>query len=1420
MKGKFLSVVILLLALMISMASCHVSDGTGDSGSSSGSGQTGGSSGGSDTGSTSPDSGDEGNGGSADTLPTGYIYENGSELKIVFSDSRLFELATALKDRITNYSTATVTLVSDTEEKYEHEIILGVTDRPLSGKAYRRLSRMYKSEGNTAYTLYSDGSSVAVAFDDDFYGSAMANSVGYLSESIIAKNSSLSLPVGRIAEREYDPLEGVRELDKKRQDEQFAALAEEITEKYGEGYAEATVEALRDYYSLYTDNLVLWFANLYDPAVGGYYYSNSARDTVGFLPDVESTTQSLNFIVGSGMAQSVGGRYSDVISDTMREEIVGFVRGLQDKNGYFYHPQWGKELTDVNVSRRSRDLNWATGILKALGANPIYDTPSGMKGESASPVSMMGMLGSSVTAAVSRAVIPTASSATVSAQLRTKEALLEYLDAFDMKNDSYFAGNELASQAGEILERDKQLESAGADWRASEVIIDFLNRKQIPETGTWHYERNYMGVNGLLKISSLYNSLGAKINYPLVAAESAIAAITTSEEPLTICYAYNAWFSVTNIQKNLREYSDDKEEGEKQAAALSLAIMENAPESIRATKEKYLKFLKYDGSFSYNQTSSAANAQGLPVAIPGTNEGDVNATEIGTAGVLGHIYGALGLRKVPFFGDSHRLLYLHTIDSLGAVIKDAENGDIGYVTYDEDSPGREPSDVTGSRTSSGSLTVIRDEREGKTGNVLKLVSVNDGGDTLVYSCDSMRADLKCFVFETEMCVTSSDVSGNIMQIYLGNKAYMLNVKVENGKIRLSDVSSGSNPRLENDFGVEIELGKWFHLKAEYYAADEENVRAKVYVDGELVGVTDNYYDASAARLNGKRGKPNQHYTEASVYAMSYHNMEVLFDNTASYKTRTPFRAVTPLDKQPHVNIDDDKHILGPADPDTGNGAYYNNEEITDATRFHYGMMGYPMPALSGSLYASSSVEGGMLKFKRTAAAGSGESYINFRVIPPTGDFASPATVIEFDFRFSGGDISADNAPLRLDDGNYVRFVKNSDGASFSLGKKDTAEIVAGEWFNICLEIYYLGEFCEYAKVFVDGEYTTTVRLVNMSPFNERLLVYLKKNMEKDTEINIDNMFFWHTEKKYVPESAEYKAPDINIAYTDAPATGEYFGSQITEGAVRFDYSDGAVPSLSGSAALVLNKNESALMMKIDSGEGYISYSLSPSITALHPATVFEFDYKMSGLDPTYDNAPIRLDGGNHLRFLKNTDGVSWSIAEKDTAKITANKWYNIRLEIYYVTEESEIVKVFVDGEHTATVNLTEASAFNSRVLFYMKNGAAKDAVIFIDNVFYCHLDKEYVAPDSGEGEGGEGTEPTPPEGGGGEGGGNTEGGSGEGTEPTPPEGGGSEGGSDNEGSGAGSIGGGASGDVVEGAGTTLLPGPDMSGDGWSTPNLQ
>ena len=37
-------------------------------------------------------------------------------------------------------------------------------------------------------------------------------------------------------------------------------------------------EAIKNYYTLYEDDLLVWLAGLYDKDTGGFYYSNSARD--------------------------------------------------------------------------------------------------------------------------------------------------------------------------------------------------------------------------------------------------------------------------------------------------------------------------------------------------------------------------------------------------------------------------------------------------------------------------------------------------------------------------------------------------------------------------------------------------------------------------------------------------------------------------------------------------------------------------------------------------------------------------------------------------------------------------------------------------------------------------------------------------------------------------------------------------------------------------------------------------------------------------------------------------------------------------------------------------------------------------------------------------------------------------------------
>ena len=125
------------------------------------------------------------------------------------------------------------------------------------------------------------------------------------------------------------------------------------------------VDAMRDFYSIYDTELVEWFAELYDPKVGGWYYSPSARDneTVTYngkeyllRPDAESTCQALGFIGASGIADEVDAKYERFLPTWMKKQIADYIQGLQDPDGYFYHEQWGKNILEwvaISFSRRS-----------------------------------------------------------------------------------------------------------------------------------------------------------------------------------------------------------------------------------------------------------------------------------------------------------------------------------------------------------------------------------------------------------------------------------------------------------------------------------------------------------------------------------------------------------------------------------------------------------------------------------------------------------------------------------------------------------------------------------------------------------------------------------------------------------------------------------------------------------------------------------------------------------------------------------------------------------------------------------------------------------------------------------------------------------------------------------------------------------
>ena len=293
-----------------------------------------------------------------------------------------------------------------------------------------------------------------------------------------------------------------------------------VKDKLGEG----ACDAMRELYSLYDERLYLWLAKLWDPTVGGFYYSNSARDTEGFLPDVESTAQALGFISSSGLITGRGSYYPEAITDLMKEKLLGFALSLQDaEDGYFYHPQWGKK---VFASRRGRDLGWATSIIRNLGEVPRYPSP------------------------LDRVSSDTANS-TLPEYLQQVSAFRRYLAEFDAPESKYYHGKNSYGLGNLLQSQARQIIAAGKDYTA--VLLDWLEKRQY-ENGLWEESGGYDAVNGLMKICLIYSACGAEIPRAERALEATIDAIVSTESVGWVCVFYNPWISANTLLTNIEQH--------------------------------------------------------------------------------------------------------------------------------------------------------------------------------------------------------------------------------------------------------------------------------------------------------------------------------------------------------------------------------------------------------------------------------------------------------------------------------------------------------------------------------------------------------------------------------------------------------------------------------------------------------------------------------------------------------------------------------------------------------------------------------------------------------------------------------------------------------------------------------------------------
>ena len=396
-----------------------------------------------------------------------------------------------------------------------------------------------------------------------------------------------------------------------RWDESERVLGEELT------------DSLKKLYSFYGDNIYKWLASLYEPEIGGFYYSDSARDYEGFLPDIESTTQVTEMIAGTGMVSHLGLNVTNMgyaLPEDIRLAIMHFAQGLQDKeDGFFYHKQWGK---NIGSSRKGRDINSSIGVIRRMGGEPLYETAleklrRAPKGDADTPVS-------------------------VPEYMTDRAKLKEYLATLNVNYDSHGVGHTLESQGS-------QLKATGL----ISDVCDWLDSKQL-DTGLWQSVegRPYTALSGLLKIGSFYRIADRQMKYCDRMVDAAIDVVLCDEDPIYVILVYNPWGGLRYALLNMKRANKSAEErGEPLPYDLDAAyakIRARAPEMIEKTIEKLNKFRHPDGSFSYCQRVSASHTQGTHVSL-GVEEGDVNGTALAMNTMSSTIFEVLGISRVPLY---------------------------------------------------------------------------------------------------------------------------------------------------------------------------------------------------------------------------------------------------------------------------------------------------------------------------------------------------------------------------------------------------------------------------------------------------------------------------------------------------------------------------------------------------------------------------------------------------------------------------------------------------------------------------------------------------------------------------------------------------------------------------------------------------
>ena len=887
-----------------------------------------------------------------------------------------------ISDKFTELTGITFTPSSDANPKGAHEVVIGESSRPIAQTAYHILDRnMTEDEDAEGYVILVQDGSVAVAYSSE----------ASFEEAMNAFYSSCCQPNyyadnGPVHWDFYSQRAKAEQNRDKMYEEGFARLEQQLTAA-GIETAKDIVKEIKIYYTLFKTEQLYWLSDLYDPELGAFYYSNSGRDNLGFLPDIESTGQAFMMLDRSGLFDAVGGFEGNDSGNKLpafiAEPMTEWLRGLQDsETGYFLHPQWGG---DIASSRRARDLDNVVSLFtKYLRTQPYYNDPSNrLKGTLGAPgadaprpaSALSTRLGTSAIQAVSK-ITPAASS--LPSYLQSISAWQEYLNSKDINASgvSYSFGNTLVSDWSLI-------KAAGPEYVTT--VIDYLNEHQIAEIGLWEYQNEndydpddkvgYNGTNGLMKICVLYGSLGYAVPNAYNALQSTIKVglyPNTDPKDETVCYGLNIWTCLGSMMGNIKAHDP-----ENYPAAQKLLI-DNLPELIRATYDLQNTHLMPDGGFSYFERRSMNISQSASVGCAQGPESDINATMVATTSTIGAMYGAIKnavdgiITSVPIWGYDDYFLYMNELKNAGKVYKN-EVPDAELITFDdyaendvEDGSERRPHDLIGVSVNTKFFNSTVVQRPGtafadedlalRLESTLETQLINgaykpmkdeNNKDIIApapsnvnISMGNMFGNGNCYSVQADLMVEEGSNTGKILELLLqdnrlGSNQRMTGLSIEvyelagERYVRVKDLYVGPDGSYTT-FYENVKVGEWFNLRADSYLIytqnEDETTSVELYTK---VYINDMYVGTSdTANLVG--GKVNAVEVDTAIFSLQrFLKSTVYFDNIMCERRDAEFvREWEPTDPTiPDVEI--------PEGEDYNYIAEFDGTMVNDAFMFNY-----------------------------------------------------------------------------------------------------------------------------------------------------------------------------------------------------------------------------------------------------------------------------------------------------------------------------------------------------------------------------------------------------------------------------------------------------------------------------------------------------